>query len=83
MEEYYLKFRFWFKDYDPNTIVNLPRLYWQTEATAGEYDVPPCDAGKYMGTGQMHAMKEAHHPLLYLRNALQRMRAQHHIRVQC
>jgi len=45
VEEYHLKFRIWFKDYDPNTIVNLPRLYWQTENAAGEYDVPKCDPG--------------------------------------
>jgi len=48
---YHLKFRFWFQEYrasDPttgrNTHADLPRIYYQTEAWAGEYDVPPAFA---------------------------------------
>jgi len=43
---YRMKFRFWFQDYKPATTTaaashtGLTRLYWQTEALAGEYDVP-------------------------------------------
>ena len=37
---YHLKFRFWFQDY--NNHKNLIRPYFQTEAYAGEYDVPKC-----------------------------------------
>jgi len=37
---YRLKFRFWFQDY--NNHQNLERFYYQTEAYAGEYDVPKC-----------------------------------------
>ena len=37
---YRLKFRFWFQDY--NNHKNLERFYYQTEAYAGEYDVPKC-----------------------------------------
>ena len=37
---YRIKFRFWFKDYLKQE--SLIRLYFQTEAYAGEYDVPKC-----------------------------------------
>ena len=46
---YHMKFRFWFQEYQPATDSkpashqNLVRLYWQTEAWAGEYDVPKAD----------------------------------------
>lgn len=46
--EYRLKFRFYFEEYKPATVdrpashQNLVRLYWQTEAFAGEYDIVPC-----------------------------------------
>ena len=46
---YHLKFRFYFEPYEPATDTepashqNLIRLYWQTEALAGEYDVPKKD----------------------------------------
>lgn len=46
--EYRLKFRFYFEQYEAATSIrpashkNLDRLYWQTEAIAGEYDVPQC-----------------------------------------
>lgn len=45
--KYHMKFRFWFKEYVPATKTknashtDLPRIYWQTEANAGEYDIPP------------------------------------------
>ena len=45
--KYHMKFRFWFKEYIPATKTtnashtDLPRIYWQTEANAGEYDIPP------------------------------------------
>lgn len=45
VEEYHLKFRFWFEEYNPAKHTNLIRLYYQTEAWATEYDVPPCPAG--------------------------------------
>jgi len=53
---YHMKFRFWFQEYVPsgskvtpkgttqNTTAShfdLPRIYFQTEANAGEYDIPP------------------------------------------
>lgn len=42
---YHMKFRFWFKEYAINgeqvSHYNLPRIYYQTEAWAGEYDIPP------------------------------------------
>lgn len=50
--EYRLKFRFYFEEYEP--AVNglrpashhsLIRLYWQTEAHAGEYDIEQCNEG--------------------------------------
>ena len=47
---YHLKFRFYFEPYEPATDAgpaspqNLVRLYWQTEALAGEYDVPKKEA---------------------------------------
>ena len=37
---YRIKFRFWFKEYLKQE--SLVRLYFQTEAYAGEYDVPIC-----------------------------------------
>ena len=48
---YHLKFRFYFQPYSPATSSaptsheNLIRLYYQTEAWAGEYDVPKTDPG--------------------------------------
>merc|ERR1739844_130008 len=47
---YHLKFRFYFQPYEPEVVTspashqNLVRLYFQTEAWAGEYDVPKADA---------------------------------------
>jgi len=51
---YHMKFRFWFQEYIPANATNanplsptnashidLPRIYWQTEGNAGEYDIPP------------------------------------------
>jgi hypothetical protein len=54
---YHMKFRFWFQEYVPSgakapptgtsdnrstaSHFNLPRIYFQTEANAGEYDIPP------------------------------------------
>lgn len=44
---YHMKFRFWFQEYTPATAnanashYNLERIYQQTEAIAGEYDIPP------------------------------------------
>jgi hypothetical protein len=51
--EYYLKFRFYFEEFKPvppNSVEapshhNLIRLYWTTEAFAGEYDIVPCREG--------------------------------------
>ena len=40
---YQLKFRFWFQEYYGQQ--NLVRFYYQTEAYAGEYDVPRCENG--------------------------------------
>jgi|TARA_B110000908_G_C10069366_1_gene364348 hypothetical protein len=45
--QYHMKYRFWFQEYVPVTTkknashVNLQRIYQQTEANAGEYDIPP------------------------------------------
>ena len=45
---YHMKFRFWYEEYVPegkggkSSHVNLPRMYYQTEAWAGEYDVVKC-----------------------------------------
>jgi len=42
-----MKFRFWFQEYSPASNGlnashhDLPRIYYQTEANAGEYDIPP------------------------------------------
>jgi len=51
-DEIRLKFRIWFQEYQPATPanpnpshLNLHRFYFQTEAYAGEYDVPQCPAG--------------------------------------
>mmetsp|Transcript_19740 Transcript_19740/g.44426 ORF Transcript_19740/g.44426 Transcript_19740/m.44426 type:complete len:904 (+) Transcript_19740:70-2781(+) len=47
---YHFKFRFWFQEYKKDNTTgktshaNLPRIYYQTEANAGEYDVPPAFA---------------------------------------
>lgn len=49
--EYHLKFRFYFEDYLPADSARvashktLVRLYWQTEAFAGEYDIVKCEPG--------------------------------------
>jgi len=52
VDEVYLKFRVWFQEYQPPkptnptpSHLNLYRFYFQTEAFAGEYDVPQCPAG--------------------------------------
>lgn len=53
--KYHMKFRFWYSEYKPEgppvskgvaalsnaSHIDLPRIYWQTEANAGEYDIPP------------------------------------------
>lgn len=45
---YHMKFRFWFEVYEATgeqvSHYNLPRVYYQTEAWAGEYDIPPAFA---------------------------------------
>jgi len=56
---YHMKFRIWFQEYVPEGAMNppkgttsnstashfdLPRIYFTTEANAGEYDVPPAFA---------------------------------------
>ena len=45
---YHMKFRFWFQEYkvtgNKASHYNLPRIYYQTEAWAGEYDIPPAFA---------------------------------------
>lgn len=46
---YHVKIRFWFQEYIPANPVSktaashfdLPRIYYQTESNAGEYDIPP------------------------------------------
>ena len=46
--EYRFKFRFYFQEYTPGTETqpashkHLTRVYWATEAFAGEYDIPQC-----------------------------------------
>ena len=45
VQEYHLKYRFYFRMYDPATVQPLVRLYHQTEAFAGEYDVMRCKPG--------------------------------------
>ena len=40
---YQLKFRFWFQEYYGQN--SLERFYYQTEAYAGEYDIPKCEEG--------------------------------------
>ena len=36
-----MKFRFWYMEYNvTNSKPSLPRLYWQTESFACEYDIP-------------------------------------------
>lgn len=44
VQEYHMKFRFYFSD-QADKYKHLVRLYWQTEAFAGEYDVVKCPAG--------------------------------------
>ena len=45
---YHIKFRFYFQPYTeatatkPASHTNLLRMYYQTEANAGEYDIPKC-----------------------------------------
>ena len=45
---YHMKFRFYFQPYQaagpssPASHANLLRMYYQTEAQAGEYDIPKC-----------------------------------------
>ena len=45
---YHMKTRFWYEEYEQQSKsgkpshVNLPRMYYQTEAWAGEYDVVKC-----------------------------------------
>ena len=43
-----MKFRFWYMEYNVTNSKpshrDLPRLYWQTESFAGEYDIPPAFA---------------------------------------
>jgi len=45
--KYHMKFRFWYQEYKPETKVSnashvdLSRIYFTTEANAGEYDIPP------------------------------------------
>ena len=45
---YHMKFRFWFQEYKETgeavSHYDLPRIYYQTEAWAGEYDIPPAFA---------------------------------------
>ena len=45
---YHMKFRFWFQEYKVDgpkvSHHDLPRIYYQTEAWAGEYDIPPAFA---------------------------------------
>merc|ERR1712008_481753 len=46
----HMKFRFWFQEYKADSgngrpsHYNLERIYYQTEANAGEYDIPPAFA---------------------------------------
>ena len=46
IDEYHMKFRFWFQEYDPVTPKHkhLLRFYWQTEVWSTEYDIPVKDA---------------------------------------
>jgi len=46
--KYHMKFRFWYQEYKPEvpkvsnaSHVDLARIYFTTEANAGEYDIPP------------------------------------------
>ena len=45
---YHMKFRFWIQEYNVSgeqvSHYDLPRIYYQTEAWAGEYDIPPAFA---------------------------------------
>lgn len=42
IDQYQLKFRFWFQEYDQDhpQHTNLVRIHWQTEVMSTEYDVP-------------------------------------------
>ena len=48
---YQMKFRFYYQPYPPPSEKspaaheNLLRMYYQTEANAGEYDIPKCEPG--------------------------------------
>jgi hypothetical protein len=42
---YFHKLRIYFEEYNPKTISNAFRLYWQTEEWNGEYDIPQCAPG--------------------------------------
>jgi len=44
VQEYHLKFRYYFQEYVPEHR-HLVRMYYQTEANAGEYDIVQCDKG--------------------------------------
>ena len=45
VDEYHLKFRFYYQEFEPTYHKNLERFYFQTEAWAGEYDIPQCKEG--------------------------------------
>jgi len=45
IDVFYMKFRYYYEKYDPNYHQNLVRLYIQTEAWQGEYDIPQCPPG--------------------------------------
>jgi len=45
VQEYHLKFRFYYREYSQKEVQPLVRLYWMTEAFAGEYDIVQCDKG--------------------------------------
>ena len=53
---YHLKFRFYFQPYEPETETspashqNLIRFYFQTEAWAGEYDVPKVSSTSHLSS---------------------------------
>ena len=56
--KYHMKFRFWFQEYIPQNSTNptpshynLDRIYQQTEANAGEYDIPPAFSMSNMSEG--------------------------------
>ena len=45
VDTYFHKLRIYYEDYEPETMTNAFRLYWQTEEWQGEYMVPQCPAG--------------------------------------